>query len=74
MAKQNDIKYSEALNELEGIVDELQSETVDVDELSYKVKRAVELIQLCKTKINTTEMDVKQILDDFSADDESTGD
>lgn len=67
MSEANDIKYSQALSELQGIVGQLQAETVDVDELSYQVKRAVELITVCKEKINNTEMDVKKILDEFNS-------
>ena len=66
MAGKSELKYKDALEELETIVGGLQREAIDVDELSYKVKRAVELIQVCKEKINSTEMDVKKILDDFS--------
>ena len=69
MTEKKKIKYADALEELETIVDKLQSEAVDVDELSIKVKRAVELIQLCKGKINKTELEVKKILDDFSEQD-----
>ncbi len=65
MVKSKDVKYAEALNELESIVDELQSETVDVDELSQKVKRAFELITVCKDKIKVTEADVSEILSKF---------
>lgn len=67
MSETSDIKYSQALSELQGIVGQLQAETVDVDELSYQVKRAVELIGVCKEKITNTEMDVKKILDDFNS-------
>ena len=35
---------------------------ITVDELSVKVKRATELIKICKTKLTTTEEDVNQIL------------
>ncbi|MFA5271420.1 MAG: exodeoxyribonuclease VII small subunit [Candidatus Omnitrophota bacterium] len=59
------IKYSEAVNELNSILEDLESERVDVDELSVKVKRAVELIKLCREKIETTEFEVRKIVKEF---------
>jgi len=59
------IKYSEAINELNSILEDLESERVDVDELSVKVKRVVELIKLCREKIETTEFEVRKIVKEF---------
>lgn len=64
MAKK-ELKYSQAINELQEIVDGLQDEDIDVDELSQKVKRATELISICRDKIQKTEMEVKNILKKF---------
>ena len=55
------LKYNEAVDELNSILDDLQSERVDVDEVSVKVKRAVELIKLCREKISKTESEVRKI-------------
>jgi len=68
MTKAKGITYADALGELEGIVAALQSETVDVDELSDKVKRALELIRMCNAKIQATEIEVKKILETFDGD------
>ena len=38
-------KYSEAMTELEEIVNAIENDTPDPDELIVKVKRAAELIQ-----------------------------
>ena len=43
--------YAEALSELESILDELESDDVDVDVLAEHVKRASELIELCRDRI-----------------------
>lgn len=61
-------KYSEAMEELKEILEGLESEQIDVDELSVKVKRAMELIKLCRQKIEDTEMQVKEIVKDFEKD------
>jgi exonuclease VII small subunit len=38
-----------------------------VDELSDRVKEAIGLIRLCKSKIEKAEMEVKQVVDEFEA-------
>ncbi len=60
-----EIKYSKAVEELNAILDDLQSERVDVDEVADKVKRAIELIRLCREKITATELEVKKVIKEF---------
>ena len=62
------LKYQDAVNELNEILEDIQQENVDVDELSTKVKRATELITSCKQKIQKTELEVKNILKKFAQD------
>ncbi|HNS42603.1 MAG TPA: exodeoxyribonuclease VII small subunit [Taishania sp.] len=57
-----EIKYTEAFEELQTIVADLEDGEISVDELSIKIKRASELIKICKKKLVTTEEDVNQIL------------
>lgn len=54
--------YTEAFEELQQIVNEIEEGEISVDELSIKVKRASELIKICKNKLTSTEEDVNQIL------------
>lgn len=56
------INYTEAFEELQTIVSEIEQGEISVDELSEKVKRAAQLIKICKTKLTTTEEDVNKIL------------
>jgi len=44
---ENKLTYEEAYKELEAIRDEISNETISVDVLSDKVKRASELIAYC---------------------------
>lgn len=57
-----EIKYTEAFEELQQIVADIEDGEISVDELSVKVKRASELIKVCKKKLTSTEEDVNQIL------------
>ena len=59
------IKYSEAMDELKDILDGLESESIDVDELSDKVKRSLALIKLCRQRIETTEVEIRKIVKEF---------
>lgn len=54
--------YTEAFEELQTIVSEIEEGEISVDELSAKVKRATELIKICKSKLTSTEEDVNRIL------------
>lgn len=58
----NEINYTQAFEELQQIVRDMEDGEITVDELSVKVKRATELIKICKKKLTTTEEDVNQIL------------
>jgi exodeoxyribonuclease VII small subunit len=58
----NEIKYTEAFEELQQIVSDMEDGEITVDELSIKVKRAAELIKICKNKLTSTEEDVNLIL------------
>lgn len=55
-------KYTEAYEELQRIVSEIETGEISVDELSEKVKRAALLIRICKNKLTATEEDVSKIL------------
>ncbi len=59
------ISYSEAIRELENIVAEIETENISIDILSDKVKRAAELVKICKKALKTTDMEVKQILEEL---------
>lgn len=60
-----DIKYSKAMKKIEELIGKIENEEIDVDDLSDKVKEAVELIKVCKSKIEKAEMEVQKVVDDF---------
>jgi len=57
-----DLNYKDALNELSQIAAAIENESISVDELATKVKRAAELIDYCQTKLKSTDTEVKKIL------------
>ncbi|MCD4747524.1 MAG: exodeoxyribonuclease VII small subunit, partial [Bacteroidales bacterium] len=64
---ENKIVYTEAIEELESIVNEIENEDITVDELSEKVKRASILIKLCKEKLNRTEDEINEVLKEIKS-------
>lgn len=65
MGKKN-ITYSEALAEIEEILEKIENNKSDIDNLTKDVKRIAELIKYCKSKLRETEDEVGSILDDFN--------
>ena len=61
------INYTTAFDELQSIVTEIEQGEISVDELSKKVKRAAELIKICKARLTTTEEDVNKILKELES-------
>ncbi len=59
------LNYSEAFEELQQIVSDMEDGEISVDELADKVKHAAELIKMCKEKLTATEGDVNKILEDL---------
>ena len=59
--------YTEAFEELQHIVSEIEGGNISVDELSDKVKRAAFLIKICKNKLTATEGDVNTILKELES-------
>ncbi len=59
--------YAEAMAELEEILDELEGDQLDVDALAERVRRASELIKVCRTRIVRAQADVEGIVSDLEA-------
>ncbi len=60
-----EISYTDAFNELQSIVSEIEEGEISVDILSEKVKKATKLIGICQKKLTTTEEDVNTILEEL---------
>jgi exodeoxyribonuclease VII small subunit len=55
--------YESAYRELQQIAKEIETESVSVDVLAEKVKRASELISFCQDKLRNTELEVGKIIE-----------
>jgi len=65
------ITYEQAYSELTEIAREIENETISVDALALKVKRASELIAICQSKLRGAESEVNKILGQMDQGDES---
>ena len=60
--------YAAALAELEGILESLDGDDVDIDRLSSDVRRAAELISICRDRLTATRAEVERIVADLDPD------
>jgi exodeoxyribonuclease VII small subunit len=66
--------YAEAMREVESILSELDSPSVDVDVLSTKVERASFLINWCNERISSAQMTVDALVSDLGVFEEDDSD
>lgn len=62
MEDKDKITYSEAIAQIEAILRRFNDEKFDVDTLAAEVKRATELIALCRERLTKAEADVEEQL------------
>lgn len=54
--------FSGAIQELEGILQRIDNDGVDIDGLADELRRATELLELCREKIRKADVEVSQIV------------
>ena len=69
-----ELGYADAMHELEGILDDLEDDDLDVDALASKVERASTLIQVCRDRIGAARIQVERVVAslDSTGDDDGT--
>ena len=55
-------KYEAAFAELQTIVRKMENDELDIDQMSDQLRRAQQLIKLCKDKLTKTDEEIKKIL------------
>ena len=55
-------KYEAAYAELKTIVNRMENDELDIDQMSEQLRRALQLIKLCKDKLTKTDEEIKKIL------------
>lgn len=60
--KKRNMKYEEAIKNLESIVSMMESGKLDLDQLEEKLKEAQQLIKLCRDKLTKTDEEISKLL------------
>lgn len=55
-------KYEAAYAELQTIVRRMENNELDIDQMSEQLKRAQQLIKLCKDKLTKTDEEINKII------------
>ena len=66
-----EIRFGQAIDELEGILHRVEAEEIDIDELAAELKKATDLLEICRGKIRRAELEVTQIVQSLEETDES---
>lgn len=61
-----EITYTQAYDELQKIVKEMENSQISIDHLDEKIKRASDLLKICKDKLFKTEKSVQKILEEIN--------
>ncbi|MCI8997767.1 MAG: exodeoxyribonuclease VII small subunit [Muribaculaceae bacterium] len=56
------LSYAQSVTELENILRMMQSDNCDIDHLAAYTRRASELLRACRSRLTTTEEELKSIL------------
>ena len=59
---EKELKYEAAIAELQTIVRKTENDELDIDQMAEQLKRAQQLIKLCKDKLTKTDTEIKKIL------------
>lgn len=59
--KNEELKYEDALAQLENIVRKMEGNELDIDEIAEQLKTAQRLIKFCKDKLSKTEEEILKI-------------
>ncbi len=60
-----EISYAKAIKQIEEILAKIENEEMDVDELAASVKKAADLLKICRAKLHDTEAEIQKILDEI---------
>ena len=63
--------FRAAMDELEGILERIEGEEVDIDRLAEELRRAAWLLELCRGKIRKAEVEVTQIVQSLEQDEDA---
>lgn len=61
-----ELTYTEAFEQLQTIVTQMENADISVDDLSENIKKASKLIKICRDKLTKTEEEVNKTIAELS--------
>ena len=61
-----ELTYTEAIEQLQTIVTQMENADISVDDLSENIKKASKLIKICRDKLTKTEEEVNKTIAELS--------
>lgn len=68
-----ELGFGAAMEELEEILRRVEEEEIDIDALAAELRRATELLELCRGKIRKAEVEVTQIVQSLEDEGDEAG-
>ena len=62
LTEETPLSFRQAMDELEGILERIEGEEIDIDQLATELRRAAQLLDVCRGKIRKAEVEVTQIV------------
>ena len=62
LEEETPLSFRQAMDELEGILERIEGEEIDIDRLATELRRAAQLLDVCRGKIRKAEVEVTQIV------------
>ena len=56
------MKYEEAMRQLQEIVRKMENDELNIDQMSDQLKKAQELIKICRDKLTKTDEEIQKLL------------
>jgi len=69
-----ELGFGDAMEELEAILRRVEGEEIDIDSLAEELRRAAELLEVCRGKIKKAEVEVSQIVQSLEDDEAEAAD
>lgn len=63
--EKNEISYAQAVRELEQIIRIMQSDDCDIDKLADYARRSLQLLKICKQKLQRTDEELQKIMQEL---------
>ena len=70
--KAAELRFGEAIEELETTLRRVESEEIDIDDLADELKNAAQLLEICREKIRKAELEVTQIVQALDEDEDES--